>query len=280
MASLLDTIRQNSGAIAGQKQGLSDTSNQVAGLLRAKSGKAVGGGDTGASNLGEQQAVAQTNNTMQNTVAPQAATQQVAADVQATGAAQQQQQAVAGVAQARKFDDMNTKMRINSTLQDLEQSKGKLSAQDETAKVNMAAQNLRLQNSAYIQQLTQEGQMSRLNNDLDFKTELAKASMGDNEELMRTELGNKSIIDVNENDFRKAMGEMTADRAYDIFKNAEQNEKDRAIYTGISAVGSAAVGAAGSASKPSSSAAPASNNTGISAPSQNTTVYGGGSMSS
>ncbi len=246
MASLLDTIRQNSGTLAGQKQGVTDQSQSVATLLRAKSGKAAGGGDIGMSNLGEQQAVANTNTQLQNDIAPQAQVQQQAQATQAAGQEQQLQAQKADIAQTRRFDDLQTKLKVSNTLQDLEQSKGKLSAQDEAAKVQMAAQGLRLQNNTYVQQLQREGQAARLNDINQFNEEMAKATMGDNEELMRTELGNHSIIDVNENDFRKATGQMTAERAYDIFQNAQKAEKERAMYTGISNIVVAGIGAAGS----------------------------------
>lgn len=250
MASLLDTIRSNSGAIAGQKQGVTDESQGIAALLRARSGKAVSGPDTGASNLGEQQAVAASNTEMQNTVAPQAQAQQVATDVQASGQEQQVQQQKADIAQTRKFDDLGTKMKANSLLQDLEQSKGRLDAQEETTKVNQAAQMLRLQNQQYVQRLQQEGQLARLSDDNAFREELAQSTMGDNEELLRQTLGNKSIIDASENEFRKATGQMTAERAYDIFQNAQKAEKERAMYTGAAGIVTAGIGMAGAASSP------------------------------
>lgn len=244
MASLLETIRQNSGSLAGQRQGVTDNTQQVANLLRAKSGKSVGGGDVGMSNLGEQQAVAQTNNQMQNVVAPQATAQQHATDIQAAGQEQQLQQQKSEVSQARKFDDIQTKMRTNSILQDLEQNKGRMAAQDEAAKLNTAAQSLRLQTQSYTQSLEQAGNLARLSDLGKFKEELARTEFGNNEELARAQLGNKSVLDASQREFDIAIGQMSAERAYDIFRNTQASEKERAMYTGVASVAGAGIAAA------------------------------------
>lgn len=257
MANLLDQIRQNSQQMASQKQGLTDETSKLSTLLRAKSGREVGGGDTGASNLGEQQAVANTNNQMQNIVAPAAAIQAAGQGVQAATQEQELNQQKSDIAQSRNLDTVQTRIRTDALLQNLEQSRGKLDQQQRDASVNQIAQNLRLQNAQYVDSLQREGARNRLDNENDFNQAIAQTTFGDNKELLETSLGNKSILDASDRDFSKAMGSMSTENAYDIFKNDMKSQKERGMYQAIGGLVTAGVGAAGKYSERKSEASPA-----------------------
>lgn len=275
MANLLDAIRNNTNAMATQKQGMEDETGKLQSLLRAKSGRETSGGDIAASNLGEQQAVQNTNTQMQNSVAPAASIQN--ADIEAANRAQEAGVATQKqtIAQNRNIDSIQTRIKTNQLLQDLEQNKGRIDQQQKDSMVQQAAQNLRLQNQKYVDNLQREGGKSRLDDANSFQEELARSVMGDNKEMLQESLGNQSILDASDRDFKKAVGDMSVGNAYDVFRNAQKAEQQRAIYTGIGSLVSAGVGAAGSMG----GGTPAPSGTGTAAKSNyGTTSYGGGSM--
>ncbi len=273
MANLLDTIQANGQP---QQQGEEDNTNKLASLLRAKSGRAAEGGAVGQSNLGEQQANVNTNAQL-GQVAGQAAVQNVGQQAQQTAQTSDLQNQKVNVAQTNKFNTVQNKLQTNQILQQYEQNKGTLSLAQDKAKADQLGFNLRMQNQQYVDNLTRVGNTARLNSDLGFKQEMAKQTFGDNESLLQTQLGDKSLLDASQQDFEKAMGAMTQDQAYEAFHNAMANEKDRAIYTGIAGVTTAGIGAAAKAGN--SSSTPTSTTT--SAPTYNSTDTGGsGSMSS
>lgn len=247
MADLLSTIRQNSQALAGQQQGVTDQSSQLSGLLRAKSGKdaSATGGDVAASNLGEQQAVAQTNNTMRNQVAPAAQTQQAGLDQASQGQQQQLGQAKAQIAQTNKFNTAQSQIQTNSILQNFEQQKGQLSLDQDKAAANQVATNLRMQNNKYMDQLQLEGQKNRLDDSNQFRTHLQQSVLGDNQTLLQSKLGDQSILDASNRDFQRAMGTMDVGFAYEVFNNAAAGAKQAAVYGGAGALATAGIAGAG-----------------------------------
>lgn len=259
MANLLDTIRQNNQAAATQKQGVTDETGKLAALLRAKSGKEVGGGDFSSSNLGEQQAVANTNTQTASTLAPAVQVQTAGLETQQAAQQQQVDAQKSELAQNRRFDTIQARIKTDALLQDLEQNKGRIDQQRKDAAVNQVAQNLRLQNSQYIDSLQKEGARSRLDDENSFNEELAKTTFGDNRELLEKSLGNKSILDASDNEFSVAMGQMTQQNAYDIFRNDMKAEKERGMMGAIGGLVTSAVGAAasGGGSKTPAASSPA-----------------------
>lgn len=241
MANLLDTIRGNTGALGSQQQGVTDQSASLQQLLRAKSGKAVGGPDVSSSNLGEQQAVAQTNQQIQGQIAPQAQIQQAGLQQQAAGQQQQQNIATGQIAQQRKFDTMQNRLQTNEILSDLERNRGQIDLAKDQARMEQLGFQLRLQDTKYLDNLQREGARQRLDNDMQFKQELATSVLGDNKQLLEKELGNKSLLDVNARDFNKSMANMDVGTAYDMFKNEMSTARDRQMWSSTGALGSAAV---------------------------------------
>lgn len=249
MASLLDTIRQNNPGL--QKQGFTNETGKLQTLLRAKSGKNVAGPAVSSSSMGEQAAVSQTNNLLQNQVAPAAELQSQQLQQQARGQEQQRQQQTAEIAQNRKFDSIETRLKTNEILADLEQKKGQLDFQRDRAALEQAGTNLRLQNQKYVADLQRAGNMSRLNNQLGFQEALVRSTLGDNQKLLETKLGNKSILDVNDREYKMAMANMDINTAYDMFKNDMAAQKQRALYSGAGALATAGIGAYGTMSEAS-----------------------------
>ncbi len=246
MANLLDTIRANTNQASTQEQGVQDDTSRLASLLRAKQGKAVGSGSTVSSNLGEQSAVSAANQQMQNTVAPAVQIQNQAQKQQQNEQNQSNQILQAETSQARRADDVQTGLKTNQLLSDLQRSKGKVDAAQYKAGLEQLAQNLRLENKEYIDNLQREGQMARLDSDVGFKEALAEASYGDSRQLLETKLGNKSIIDTNDREFSKLLGQLDADTSYEIFKSDAKAQKNKAMWEGIAGIGQGGIGAYGS----------------------------------
>lgn len=245
MANLLDTIRNNSTAAATQPAGVTDQTQTVASLLRAKSGKAVGGGDIAASNLQETSAVDQTNQTLQNQVAPQAAIQQAGIEQQAMGQAQTAGIQKQEVAQNRAFNTMQNKLRTEELLAGFERDQGQLDLDRNKAQVNQFAQNLRLQNDKYVSDLQREGDRNRLNDANSFAEQYARESFDNNDELMQKKFNNISIASANDRDFQKSLAQMDIADAYSAFKAEQAANKQRAMYEGIGSITQAGIGAYG-----------------------------------
>lgn len=265
MANLLDAIRNNSSALATQQQGQTDTTQSLAGLLRAKSGKVVAAPGVGMSNLGEQSAVSQSNQQMQNEVAPQAELQNQALSTQATGQQQAADIQKTDIAQSRQASTLQNKLQTTALLNQFQQDKGKLDLEKNTAQVQQFAQGLRLQNSQYIDKLQMEGDRARLDDANSFNEELQSTIFGDNEDVLKQQLGDRSILDADENTYRKALGQMNVDQAWTVFNNEKKAQKQRAPYEAIGAIGQAGVGAYG-ASQGGGGGSPAASSGASSAP--------------
>lgn len=258
MANLLETIQQNSAAMQ-QPQGVTDQTQAVGTLLRAKTGKATAGDAVGPSNLAEQQAVTQNNQQMQNTIAPQAAIQQTGLQAQQAGQQQQFTQAKAETAQANKFDNIQTKLKTDSIFQNLEQSKGKIDQQTYNANLEQLGTNLRLQNQQYIDQLQLQGQKARLDDSLSFKEEMTRTTFDDNTSVLQKTLGDKSILDANDNEFHQAIANMGIDDAYQTLRAQMLSSDNTTLYQ---AEGNAATSAIGAYGKYSDSQAQSNPNAG------------------
>lgn len=243
--NLLDTIRNNSQAMQ-KPQGVTDQTQQLGTLLRAKTGKSVGGSAVGPSNLGEQQAVVQTNQTLQNEVAPQAAVQQAGLQAQQAGQQQSFNAQQQDITQNRKFDNIQTQMKTNSLLQDLEQSKGKVDAAQYQANVEQLGTNLRLQNQQYVDNLKREGDRARLDDENTFKEQMTATTFDNAQVILQDNLHNKSILDASDDDFHKAVSAMGVDDAYAMMRAQMQASDTAGFYQAAGAAAQSGIGAYGS----------------------------------
>lgn len=242
-SNLLDTIRQNT--LTQVSPGVGDDTQNLSRLLRAKSGKSVSGGDIAASNLGEQQAVSQTQGTLSGQIAPAAAAQTAAIDTQAQGQQQQLDTQKANVAQSNRFNTIQKQLQTSQILSDFERSKGQLDLDKNRAAANQVTQNLRLSNSQYIDQLQREGARARLDNDIEFRKQLAETTFGNNIDLLQQRLGNKSILSANSREFSKLLSNIDAETASSLFASEMAGAKTNALYGGVGALSTAGVGAYG-----------------------------------
>lgn len=245
MANLLDTIRQTSGDISTQKAGVEDNTAEAQRLLAAKKGKASTSGDVAASNLGEQQAVAQTNQQMMGTVAPEAAAQQAEIGQQAAGQEQQQQAQEQQIAQSARFNSLQNNIQTKKLLDQLEQSKGQLDVTKQKAATDQVAQGLRLGNAQYIDTLQREGARQRLDDSQSFQEALTKANFGDAQEQLQQKMGDQSILAANDRTYKQAMAKMDANLAYQIFGQDMSAEQQKQLYSSMGGLAQSGIGAYG-----------------------------------
>lgn len=245
--NLLDTIKQNSQNLATQQQGMTDETARTQKLLRAKSGRAGGEGDIAASSLGEQSANSLANQQLQNEVAPQAQLQQQGLEQSQAQVQQNEANQKQDISQARRFDDLQTKLKTNQLLSDLERNKGQIDLNRDKSSLDQLAFNLRMQNKSYVDNLQLEGSKSRLDNSNNFSDQLSRSILGDNEQLLNKQLGDQSVLSASNRDFTKAMAQMNIDTAYDYFKADMASAKQGAMIQGVSSLATAGIGAYGNA---------------------------------
>lgn len=243
MANLLDTIRQNTQTLP--EQGVQDQGQALQILLRAKSGKSVGGGPVASSSLGEQQAVVQTNQQIQQQVQPAATIQTMAQQQQAQGMQQQEQLQAAEIAQTRRLDTAQNRVRTDQILKDLEQNKGKIDLARQGAQLEQAATNLRLQNKKYVDQLNREASTARLNDELEFKKAALQASMGDKQQIVNKTIDNSVLLSANDREFKKKVAQIDIGSAYALLNAELTSGKERDKWSGLSGLAKAGIAAYG-----------------------------------
>lgn len=208
--TLLDIIRTNTGKLASQQAPLEDQTQRAQGLLRARTGRAVGGETQ--TNLAEQSAVADT----QSQLAQQAqalTTQQATTDIQAREQELAQEQARARVDQARRFDTIENRTKTQSLLNELERDKASLDLEKDGARLEQAAFLLSMQDKQYVDNLQDIGQRRRLDNDAAFRQEQQELIIGNALELLEQKLDNADILSVSDADFRRVLADLSLDEA-------------------------------------------------------------------
>lgn len=207
MATLLDTIR---GQLAGAPEATPvDETYRAQELLRAKSGKrAVGGSSPRISNLGEQQA-AVGNQQALIPLQQQAAISGQNIALQQAQQAQQARQAETATSQARRFQTVENQMRMGQVLDNLEANRANLSLDKDRAKLEQVAFGLAMQDKNYVAQLQDIGMRKRLDNDMQFRGELAGAIFEDNLAILENKLDGAKILDADDRAWKEAMSKLT-----------------------------------------------------------------------
>ena len=232
VASLYDTIKQGLQQVTAQPAPMTDQTVQASRLLRAKSGKAVSGPEVSRVPVGEQAAVQQTQLGLEQ-LRPQAALQ-----AQQVGTAEQAQQEAAGreerqIAQSRRIDTVQNRIQTERLLNDLARDKQSLNLDKDRARLEQAGAYLALQDQQYVDRLQDEGRRARLDDKATFKEELQKSIFGDNTDLLQTQLGNRSILDANDREFRRALKNIDLATAAALVRNEIATSNEQAKWEGI-----------------------------------------------
>lgn len=228
MASLYDTIQQNSGQIAATTVPQTGETQKVQSLLRARSGRAGGGGsEAGISNLGEQAAVA-TGNAQIQQMQPALQTAQEQQNTKQEAQAGQTAQSKAELDQSRKFSNLQTAMQANQILRDLERDRGSIDLQKDKGRLEQASFLLAMQNKQYVQQLQDVGRRRRLDDATTFQNEMEKQVLGDNLDLLKKQIGTQSVLQMNDTAFRKQMSQMSIEEAQKVAANEMAHQSNLA----------------------------------------------------
>lgn len=225
--NLLDTIRQST-----QKQGMTDETQKLQTLLRAKSGRAVAPSSAATSAVQEQAANDATNSQLQQ-IDSNAYIANQAQQQQARGIEQQTANTTAQVEQSRRFNDLQSRIETDKLLSDLERNKGQIDMDRDSARVEQVAQGLRLQNKKYIEDLQRESAKARLLDGNEFQLQLQKDIFGENTDLLKEQLGNKEILDLDDREFNRLLTQMGVDDAWRVHQNELDTQRKRALTSFI-----------------------------------------------
>jgi hypothetical protein len=236
MANLLEALNQTAPT--------TDTTSQLSTLLRAKSGKAVGGPTTALSTQQEQAAQAQAAQGMQP-IQQAAQTQQLGQEQQSEQVEQATQIQKTDLAQSRQANTMQTQLRADQLLQELEQGKGKIDLAKYQSSMEQIGQTLRLGSQKYVDNLQREGTRSRLQDEIQFSEQLAQSIFEDNKTLLEKQLGNKSILAANDREFEIHLANLGIADAWAMLNNDLKAGREQARWAGIGAVGSGTISAYG-----------------------------------
>lgn len=220
--NLLDIIRQNRAGLAGTQATLTDETQRAQGLLRAKSGKALGSSDIGTSNLGEQAAVAGTQAQL-GAMALDTQVHQTADDIVARKEELQTQQQRQQIEQARKFQTAENRIRTTQLLNDLSRDKASLDLDKDRGRLEQTAFLLSIQDKQYVDQLQDVGKRQRLDNEVNFREAQEQMAFGDSLSLLRSKLQGKSVLQVSDREFQQALSQMSID---ELVQMAELEARD------------------------------------------------------
>lgn len=228
MANLLETIQKNRQQVLGQQAPVTDETQRIRELLRAKSGKAASSSASNISNIGEQAAVDQTNQQLASLI-PQATIQSQQENVAAAGQMQQQKQQKQEISQARNFNNVQNNIRTQQLLSSLERDKGELDLDRDRAKLEQTSFLLAMQDKQYTDQLEAIGKRRRLDNAQVFASEMQDLAFGQYLGLLQDKLNKNDILAASDREFAEMMNNLSIQDAIKIAeienKNA-QNESD------------------------------------------------------
>jgi hypothetical protein len=248
MAGLLDSINKQLGT-PGQAPALGAT-QQVGGLLRAKLGKASTTGAVPAqSNVQEQLAQQDTQNQLKSVANVGAiqgeAMQQQAADqnLQASQQQAQHQETRAGL------QDQFSR-QTNQILDDLRNNRAQLNTSQQLAKMEQAGFMIRGMNDQYVNELKRQGQLGRLNNNVNFREAAAQDIMSDEMELFKNQMEFKQMFDMNDRAFNEQLSAMSDNFALKMGDIAAKEASSQMMFSGASSAVSAGLQYANTPAKP------------------------------
>jgi len=226
-----------------QEQPELDQAGRARNLFAARSGKQVSGPATAQSNLAERAA---------------------AADTQAQ-LGQVQQQAGLGVAQLQQAGQQQTQQFQNTMqnlglqqqgqqqagqiqrsgiLQQSAEGRAELSQARRQSQLEQQAWKLAQQDKQYLDTLRREGDMRRLNSEIRFKEDLQREIIGLNAGLLKQDIANRNILDMDDRQFKRQTQAMSIQ---DILAGLRQEARDARNLGAINAIGGVAATGIGAA---------------------------------
>lgn len=220
MSTLLDRVRQQMARPQGRTP-VTETS-RVQDMMTARTGRAVGG-DTGpraTSIRAEMEADTGVDLTGQLQAAQVGAQQSAIQYGLERGLAGQQ------------ADRSETQSGASRQLQQLHrqyvEAGRTLDFRRDAAQVEQMGFAARLGNEQYVHRLQLEGQRMRLGNQLQFKSEMTRASLATGQQLFENNLNYQRLFNMNDRDFRREIGRMKID---DLVEQAIRRNREESLKT-------------------------------------------------
>lgn len=116
-----------------------------------------------------------------------------------------------------------------------------LAFRKDAATLEQKAHVMAMADREYVRNLTQIGEMRRLQNDLNWKAEVQRITLGERLDSMLRGQGYQDILNANERQFNEMMSNMDADTALAIL---QQQNRDATMAAGMHSAGTAATGIA------------------------------------
>lgn len=241
VATLFDKVQQSLGSAGTQPVGTTDQTGRARQLLAAKSGKAVSAGQ-----LAPQSAVAEAAEVDQT----RAGLEQVQPAAQVAAAQQQQgQQKIADTEAATRADLalrrqqalQQNDIRKQQLFGEVAREGRKLDYDRDAAKLEQMAHTLRLSDKKYTDMLELEGQRRRLDSELDFKEALNQSILGSNADLLKSNLGNKSVLAASDREFQQTMSQLDLNAALEMASNEAADARQAAMISGAGGLATAGI---------------------------------------
>lgn len=154
---------------------------------------------------------------------------------------QRAQQADVQFQESFKDIQNNLVQKTNQLLNQFESGQKTLDIQKNISEIEQLGFNLRLQNAQYLNQLQTAGQVARLDNELEFKKQLAQNVFRDNQQLLINDLAFQRIIEADDREFAAELAAMNTDYALEVAANALKSQNIQTTAAGAGSIVSGAI---------------------------------------
>lgn len=245
MATLLEKLKQSLGQVGTGTTAPGTAGAQVEALAAAKEGVVGPRKGLRAPSLTEMAAEQQTREALTG-LGEQAQLQATATGQAARGQAQQQAEVEQDIAAQRRSNELQTRIRTEQTLQELEQGRASLSEKARREKIEKIASDLRLSTKKYTDELALAGAQQRLSDANAFNEALARDIMNENLTLVNLQYKNQAARDLSDREFEKMLASMNASDMLAAYRQGLRFEQTQGAISGGATVAQSALSMYGS----------------------------------
>ena len=253
MASLLDTVKQNTSALASPTgpqaaaTGLQPTGGESTAAIQsltsvAQTGKdlgpSTGGGQARLSALGEKLAAVNTLAGAQ-TIQQQGAIQNTALSQQSEAQQQQYVGQVQEVTQQRVAAQQSFNDKTQDLLTQHQGQMSKLESQDMRSRTEQMGFMMRLSNDKYVTQLHDESTRSRLDEGTNFQEALTRTVFAQESDMFNSDLTFRNLMRADQRTFTQQMGDIDIDWALRFAQADNKAAATTMMWSGIGSLASA-----------------------------------------
>ena len=235
--ALLDNIKNQLQSPQGQPgAGEGGQTQSVRDLLRAKTGK-VSTPESGPRQSALQEAVAeQQTKAGQQQLGLRGRLQAEQLGQQQADIAQRTQQEGAQFQEQMKAAQADFDRRSNSMLDQFEAGQKSLKSQQDVADLEQLGFDIRMQNDQYVNQLQDIGKRNRLDNQLEFKKQLAQNVFKDQQDLLTNQLAFDRIVSADDREFTQELANMDINYAMQVADSAAKAASQRQVMQGVGGI--------------------------------------------